>query len=320
MVERLMILPTNTSAVHCRFNPCERHASPANHEATPVRMVATTGVQFMKLHITNLFACTLVFHLFGVVSLADPPQFTHAKNKTSISIQEFKASAELEFVGKKPKNEYTVEFKSLIGLPSKLDLVCVTDELKIASAIDDKKKSLMPTRSLRRSSSRSSNDDFNAFHGGSADSELKAAELAANPYRVKEMVISATAILARKRAEVIIDATVEEDFDAIGHSMRVRLSSMKIDRSRVAEISLDYKRPKGRIAPFLEAVYALDANGNELGGGRWSKGMGIFSDSMQFKGEFAIARTANIDKFKLIILTEYEIYPLEFTIKDVFQQ
>lgn len=265
--------------------------------------------------------CAVVISVGVEVGLAaELPTFTNRKDKTSIEIQEYKSTIELIYAGKKPDNEYSIEFESLIQVPKTLDLVCVTDQVDLTAAEGAKRQSLMMPRTLRKTSTRTKSDDFNAFHGGVAKTELKSAEVNGNPYTIKELTVTGSAVLAKKRAEVIIDATVEEDFKSIGHSMKLRISSMKIDRSRVCEISLDYHRPKGKSGAFLEAVYALDAKGNVLGGGRWSKGMGIFSDSMQFKGEFVIARGANIDKFKCIILTDYEVRPVEYIITDIFQQ
>ncbi len=94
---------------------------------------------------------------------------------------------------------------------------------------------------------------------------------------------------------------------------------MKINRNRLAEVEIEYSRSADETGAFLESVYAVDASGQLLGGGRWSKANRIFSNSGKFKTEFVIPPNSTIKSIKCIFVTKFNLKPLEFTIDKVFQ-
>lgn len=267
-------------------------------------------------------SCLIV--MFGVVvgflvaaSDAAAPTFKN-KQKVELEIGEYKASSELAFAGRKAKREFSVEMEMAIHVPDALDLVCISDEMRVLSAIDEKGKALN-VRSKSRSSSVAK-DDFNAILSGSAKTELKDAKLIANAYTVKLMVVQANVVIGKKRAEVIIPADVVEDLRDVGNGIRLRLSSLKIDSKRMVQLTIDYKRLEGTRGTILESVYLIDNRGNNLGGGRWNKGLSIFAPDMEFKGQYKLAAGATISKIKCVLLTQYEVTPIEFKITEIFQQ
>lgn len=250
-------------------------------------------------------------------SNAAAPTFKN-KQKIELEIGEYKASSELAFAGRKAKREFSVEMETAIHVPDSLDLVCISDEMRVVSAVDEKGKALN-VRSKSRSSSFIK-DDFNAVLAGSAKTELKDAKLIANAYTVKSMVVQANVVIGKKRAEVIIPADVVEDRRDVGNGIRMRLSSLKIDSKRMVQLTIDYKRLEGTRGTILESVYLIDNRGNNLGGGRWNKGLSIFAPDMEFKGQYKLAAGATIAKIKCVLLTHYEVTPIEFKVTEIFQQ
>lgn len=215
--------------------------------------------------------------------------------------------------------EYTVEMEGAIRRDDKgLDIIAFTESLTPVRALGNQGTSiLLPGKYSNDSAWKG---EFSAMKILGAEVELKDVKLTSNPYRLKEMVVMGHAVIAQQRATKILEAIVEEDKMPVVAGISLRLSSMKISSSREVQLDIEYERTEGPSGPILAAVYAIDAQGNELGGGVWDKSEGIFASNIKFKGKFPIPTRSKIDKLKLIFVTVYELKPYAFIVKDVFQK
>lgn len=256
------------------------------------------------------------------LSLAGMPSFT--SEGLIFDIHEFSAETDLVYFQpgakkQKPKREQSVEIKGAVRIDGKgLDVIGFTKDLKAVRATGAEGASIL--KPGKPSNKKPWDEDYSAMSSVGAEVELKDVELVGNPYTLEEVVIMGQALIAKQRSPKILDAIVEEDKTGIIAGVNLRLSSMKISSKREVEIEILYDRPKGFGGPILEAVYAIDADGNTLGGGRWDKAEGVFAASIKFKSKFPIASRAKIDRLKLVFVTVYERKPYAFKVNRVFQQ
>lgn len=220
---------------------------------------------------------------------------------------------------KRKDPEYSVEMKGAIrNKGAGLDVIAFTETLLPARATSDQGASMLV---VETSSNKSAwEGEFSAMKPNGAEVELKDVKLTSNPYRLKDLVVMGQALIAQQRATKILDAIVEEDRVPVVAGINLRLSSMKISSRREVDLEIEYKRREGPGAPVLEAVYAIDAYGNTLGGGVWDKAESIFNSEIKFKGKFVIPPSSKIDKLKLVFVTVYEMKPYAFIVNEVFQR
>ena len=215
--------------------------------------------------------------------------------------------------------EYSVETKGAIRKEGPgPDVIAFTEDLVPARATSDQGASILVSE---KSSSKSAwEGKFRAMKDYGAEVELKDAKLTSNPYRLKDLVVMGQALIAQQRETKTLDAIVEEDKVPVVAGISLRLSSMKISNRREVDLDIEYRRREGLGAPVLEAVYAIDSQGNTLGGGVWDKAESIFASEIKFKSKFTIPSRAKIDKLKLVFVTVYEMKPYAFIVDGVFQR
>jgi len=268
-------------------------------------------------HPRFLTAAVLPLGLLTALSAApDRPRDFENDDDFVCWVTEFSASSELDYT----ENDHTheVEMTCLIRLPEGEDVVCVLEQLSVASVEDDEGDDIyLPPR--RGRSQRDDERTYVAFVQGVAEVELKSAQLSRPAYTVEEMVIATEVIVAEERGDFELRAIVSDDELDTPYQTSVRLSEMKIGRDHVAEIVIEYDRENTPGAPLPEAVYALDEDGQVLGGGRWTEGVNIFSETGEFEAEFLVTDDADVTTLRLVFLTEYEVVPQTFEITDVFQ-
>ncbi len=271
----------------------------------------------------RILNATLVLLICLTASYAalDPgktPKFE--ENDLALVIKEFSVSTKIKYEATTPGRTHEVDFQALIEVSDDQDIICIGDQLEVVKADDEEGKSLIDFAEARKGQSRANQDDFNAINEGEAETELKRYNLIKNPFNVKEMVVRARAIFAEERETVTIPAEVKEDLDNLGHGIQARLSSMRVDTKRLLSIEIEYERPEGAGGTFLEGVYALDKDGKELAGGRWDKGLSIFSKSIRFKGKYYLPAGAQVDSYKLVLATKYEVRNVDFSLTEIFQK
>jgi hypothetical protein len=260
--------------------------------------------------------------LLSSLSFADVPAFS--SKGLIFDVYEFGAETDMVFYtpgAKKPTagQNYSVKMEGSVRVKDKtLDVVGFTKKIKAVRAKGAGGTSIL--KSAKASGDSTWKGGYSGMHSMGAEVELKDVELGANAYTLEEMVVIGQAVIARQRVSKLFDGIVTEDKTRIISGVNLRLSAMKISDKRDVELEIQYDRPAGLSGPILEAVYAVDAQGNELGGGRWDKSPDIFASSIRFKYKFPMGSRAKIDQLKLVFVTVFDIKPYAFTISDVFQR
>lgn len=251
----------------------------------------------------------------GVLAADDPPEFEH-EDGYLYRVASYQSSSEIDYEEGDKKHE--VRLTCIVQPPEREDVVCLLEVLSVEKAEDDEGDDIyLPSR--RNRSVRDSDRTYIAFMEDEAEIELKDAELSRPAYTIERLLVTTEAVVAEERGEFELRAIVSDDELETPFDTSVRLSEMKIGRDHMAEITIEFERETTPGAPLPEAVYALDEDGNVLGGGRWTEGVNIFSDTGEFEAEFLVTDDADVTTLRLVFLTEYEVKPLTFEITGVFQ-
>lgn len=216
-------------------------------------------------------------------------------------------------------SQHQIKVEALLVSPPKLDTVCVEQEQTVVSARNAKKQSV-----LQSSRGRPKSDDtrvkFQAFQDGVAYTEIPKTELKEHPAKLDAMDIRCRTVVATAREEVMLKAIVQEREEDVGHGVSVRISSMKISRKLKCDIMLEYTRPAGFGAAFVEEIHAVGANGKDLGGGRWAGDAAVFAARGKHDFEFQLKDGQDIESLRLVLCTRYEAREQRFTVKHIWDQ
>lgn len=266
----------------------------------------------MRMKATTIWAGGLAAMLVlstAVLFAAGP---TFKQRDFELRIGTLSTKVDIVYEGKRAKREYAVGMKDLyITHDKRVDAVCVSKELGVASATGDRRKNYLVNKTKI-------GDEYHAFVDGEAKAELGDAELTANPYLVETMEVEANVIIAEKRASVEIDPNVSsEKVNTIG-GMTLRMQSREIKESGEAEIVIAYTRPDAAGAAFLERVELVSERGTVMGGGRWTEG-DPFGTKGTWEAAFRIKRGEVLDRVRCHILQRYEFRTVTFEVTDVFQ-
>ena len=264
-----------------------------------------------------LFAAVCVLSVCAPWLLAadGPPEFEHEDGYV-YRVTSYEASTEIDY--EEGDKTHEVRLTCHVEPPEREDVVCLLEVLSVVEAEDDEGDDIyQPSR--RNRSVSDSDRTYVAFTEGVAEIELKDAEMSRPAYTIQRLLVTTEAVVAEERGEFELRAIVSDDALETPFDTSVRLSEMKIGRDHVAEITIEFERETTPGAPLPEAIYALDEDGNVLGGGRWTEGVNIFSDTGEFEAEFLVTDDADVTTLRLVFLTEYEVKPLTFEITGVFQ-
>lgn len=269
-----------------------------------------------RFHLVPALAATLTLAVGLSVGFAGPddqPVFEH-EDGYIVTVLAYEANTEVDY--EEREATYEVEFTCRFEAPEDLDVVCLLEELEIAEAIDDERDDInRPDQDRDRDDQRK----YVAFNLGMAVVELKAKELTRPAYTVQRMTVITEAIVARERREFDLPAIVTDDPISTPYDTELRLSEMKIGRDHMAEVVIEFERETAPDSALPEAIYALDEDGNVLGGGRWNDAAEIFGAEGTFEAEFLVTDDADVAALRLVFLTEYEVVPLEIEMTGVFQ-
>lgn len=245
----------------------------------------------------------------------DPPEFEQEEGYT-LTVLTYRAGTDIDYDSAEVTHE--VELTCRVSAPDRLDVVCLRQVLTVVEAEDDEGDDiyLPPTRRGRGSTDA----DYVAFEDGVVELELKSAELSRSAFTIQRLVVETEAVIAEERDEFEMPAIVMDDDLETPFDTSVRISEMKIGRDHEANITIEFDRETEPGRPLPEAVYALDEDGNVLGGGRWTTGTDIFSGRGEFEAEFLVADDADVTTLRLVFLTEYALEPVTFEVVEIFQR
>lgn len=242
-----------------------------------------------------------------------------------LAITEYSLQTDAELLEGEPA-EHTLEFVGLLQPPDDEDILCFASTLAAEHAYDSRGKDLL--RPQRR---RNKELKFHAllpslkYKSGKGkpmlicESELDPITLKRSGSEVYELGVVATAILVEERKVEEIAAEVSRDYIDIGYGTTVRVSSSEIDKKDEMTVKLDFKHRGTRDIPVIDSVFALNDRGKRIGGGRWTNELELFGKGYEVELVFLL-QDRDVDKFEIVLATEYKIEKVEFTIKDVFQQ
>ena len=209
------------------------------------------------------------------------------------------------------KSKYTVSMEGSLEAPADLDAVAVCKRFRIRSVADQQGADM----GAKLETTPSGHVAYAALHSQVAQVELPRTDLRRDAAIIGGMGLDTDIIVASQRQEVKIPAVVMEDFKEVSAGLSLRVRSLQMSAARELSVSLDYKRTAdGTAGTFIEKIYALDPDGKDLGGGRWTDG-DPFGQTGAFTAKFHLAGTQVHQLFRLVLVTQNQVRPLAFDLK-----
>lgn len=248
------------------------------------------------------------------------------KDGYGLGITEYSLQTEANILaGEKP--EHSLELEGLLQAPKGMDVLCFSSTLLVESVEDARGKDLLlPQRRKKK------NSEFRALvpslkykdRRGEPLSlclaELDSVELDRPGTEVAELVVTARAVVVKKRASEQISAEVSATYHDVGYGTSVQVSSIEADKGEMT-VKLSVKHTGNKDLPVIDSVFALDSRGKKMGGGRWSNDLELFGKRYEVELVFPLTGNAkSIDQFQVVLATEFEVEEIEFTIEDLFSR
>jgi len=268
----------------------------------------------MRMRSTIVFGVgVLVFNLAThAVQRGGLPSVENREDYT-LAVLSYHADTEIDY--DENEVEHSVEMGFRVTAPEGVDAVCVREFLVAVEAIDDEDDDILVIDRRRQNNEK----QYVAFSEDEVEASLKTIQLSRPAFTLESLVLAAEVVVARDRDTFEMPAVVMDDARETGYDTAVRISEMKIGRDRTVDITIEYNRDTDDGAPLPEAVYALDDDGNILGGGRWEAGNNIFGGEGEFQAEFEVGNNADVATLRIVFLTDYDVVEMQFEITGVFQ-
>ncbi len=223
-----------------------------------------------------------------------------------------KTSSEVD-LGDSTKSKYTVQLEGSMETPARMDVVAVDKRFVIRALADDK------GGEITFKSSAATTAVHNAIFDQVGQVELPRTDLSRDASAIAGMTAEAVIVIAQKRDKFKLPAVVMEDFKDVGNGISVRINSLSMNAKRELTVVLDYKRADATTeSPFIEKIYALDPQGNALGGGRWTEG-DPFGQTGKWTAKFKLAGDQVHQSLRFDVVTQSEARSLTFEIKKIFK-
>lgn len=236
-------------------------------------------------------------------------------DKYTLTLAKLKATSDVNLADE-TGSKFSVSLDGALETPADVDAVATRKRLSIVSITDDGGGDMTPRANVPASSFNA----YNSIQQQIGQVELPKTDIQRDATRIGKMVLETDVVVARKRAEVKLPAVVMEDFKDVGNGVSIRISRLQMSQNRQLIVTLNYKRlDAGTTAPFIEQVFAVDPQGNELGGGRWTEG-DPFAKVGLFTASFSLGGTQVHQSFRVVIVTDSEACRLSFEVKDIFKR
>jgi hypothetical protein len=224
-----------------------------------------------------------------------------------------KTSSDVDLNDEK-QSKYSVQLDGTLEAPAGQDVVAVYKQLRIQSILDDKGGEI----ALRQKPILGAVNVHNAFHDGVAQVELARAELTRDASRIASITCETDIILARKRATATLPAVVMEDFKDVGAGIAVRITNLTMSPTRELTVLLAFKRAdKTDAGPFIEQIIAMDPDGKDIGGMRWTEGS-PFGTGNTWTSKFKLSGAQAHQSLRIVLVTESDVRKLTLETKGVF--
>ena len=263
--------------------------------------------------------------LLGAAALAAVPDkpatgATFKQGSYALILTELNASSKLNFAEAK-KTRHTISLEGALQTPPLRDVVAVKGALEVIEAVGDAEKDVLARTPKRRSRTYRPGTYVPVNQAtGQGEVEIRNTTLTANAYTIRTMTVQTEVIMARKRSSKRLNAVVMKDPADIVEGLAVRISAVKLSTKGELAVTAEYTRPvAGAGGPFLEAVYAIDAEEKKIGGGRWTDG-DPFGKKGKFTAELRLERGKTHKCLRFVAVTEDETETLTFKLTKIFQQ
>ncbi len=245
------------------------------------------------------------------------PHFTTTDHRLVLTVLDVSSRKDLADDG---RSKHYLSFDGFLRPAREADAIAVAKDLRALRIYDSNGNEMLPAPARGRTTTRERPpEDFSAVLGDSGVTGLSKTQLVQVPWAMRSMDAEATLILGKARHDERIPATVMEDFASIaGVELRIDRLSMSADRKLT--VSIQYRRAgAGPSGPFIEAVYAVNEDGNSLGGGRWTDGTPM-KDKGKLSFVFPLDSSQTHHGFKIVICSDYDVQPVGFTLTELFDR
>lgn len=263
--------------------------------------------------------------LAGAAALAALPEepargVTFKQGPYTLIVTELNATSALNFAEAK-KTKHTISLEGLLQTPPGRDVVAVKGVLEVLEAVGAGDNNLLP-RTRKRLTRRYKPGTYVPVDQVTSrgEVEFRSTTLTANAYTIQSMTVETEVIMAKKRSTKRLMAVVMKEPVDVIEGLAIRISAVKLTTKGELTVTAEYIRPMaGPGGPFLEAVYAIDAEEKKIGGGRWSDG-----DPFGTKGKITARlklEPGTVHKcLRFVAVTEDESAVLTFKLTKIFRQ
>ena len=252
------------------------------------------------------------------------PVFQNDDDYTLV-VTNYKATSEADLL-KGDAPEYEFEIKTLLNAPKDVDVLCFQTEMQVKSAQGDRGKDLLVAKRGKQGKEyaavlpRFPFEDKRGKPLSFSPSELKGAELRRPAYEVKRFTVEVNAVLVEKRESKEVPAIVADRLIDIGHDTEVQVTAMEVSQKGVMKVNMKVRRPPGTRAALVDSVFALDDDGDVVGGGRWTNELELFDRDYDVELEFELKGKPTIEKLRVVLATKYELKPIQIEVEGLFQR
>ncbi|MBX2851946.1 MAG: hypothetical protein KTR15_09400 [Phycisphaeraceae bacterium] len=244
-----------------------------------------------------------------------------------LAVTEYSLQTEAELLDDEAP-EHTLELAGLLQPPGKADVLCFSTTVVAKSVEDARGRDLMLPQRKRNNAKKFRalvpSLKFKDRRGDPlylCESELESISLDRPGTEVDKLVVVATAVIVKDRETEEISADVADRYNDVGFGTSVQVSAIEVDKKSEMTVRLNVKHTGNKDLPVVDSVYALDKRGKPMGGGRWSNELELFGKRYEVELVFPLrGDEKSIDKFQIVLATEYDIEQVELTIEGLFQK
>ncbi|MEI8195980.1 MAG: hypothetical protein WCI73_08740 [Phycisphaerae bacterium] len=215
-------------------------------------------------------------------------------------------------LGEEPKSKYSLALEGSLAVPDDLDVAAVAKQFQIMSMTDAAGAAVL----FRQPVTWSTSQRYNAIHDGVGQVELPRLELPLDATRIGSIKFGTDVVIAEERVTAVVPAVVMEDFKEIGHDISIRITNLQMSVGRELTVNLNFKRPEVTGA-FIEKIFAVDPDGKDLGGGRWTQGDPLGTTGAWI-AKFKLLGEQRHQSFRFDIVTKSKMHKLSFEVKGIF--
>jgi len=243
----------------------------------------------------------------------------------ALAVTEYSTATDASFQNNEPA-EHTLSLEALVRPEEDADVLCFATTLVATSARGDRRKELLLPGRAERGKEFKAVLPMPAYKTRRGEpialsaAELSKVELSRPAYEVRTLTCEIDAVLVERRDSETVPAIVADRYIELGHDTRVKVAAMEVNNKGIMTIKMNVKRPPGRRGAVVDSVYALDDDGDAVGGGRWQNELDLFADAYDVELEFPLEGKPTIPSLRIVLATEYEVKPVRFEIEGLFQQ